>query len=358
VKSGLFLMFSAASVCALAQEATSGFDLRGTLSAGAFASTELTSSPRDGSTPDAGFRAVFYPILKLDEHWAITGTFQAYSRPWFFESFSTQGHGLKGNLLQATLNYSWISPTSSIVVRAGQLSTAFGSFPLRYDDADNPMIDLPMQYGYYYAPVSNLGVAGAQIDLTHGKWDARLQAVNSSAANPRSVFAKDQYLNWAGGAGYTIVQGLRIGLSAYRGPYLYRQFPYFFPGEANPVDLPAHALGLDVQWARGHWYTWGELQSFTFPYRAIPVFREKAGYAEVKRVLNPRWYIGMRGGYLKQGADSESQSIEATAGFRPASHELIKFGFEVKHYSADSRWDRTAAIQLVTTVHPLSFSRR
>jgi len=32
--------------------------------------------------------------------------------------------------------------------RAGQLGSAIGSFNLRYDDAVNPLIDMPSLYGY------------------------------------------------------------------------------------------------------------------------------------------------------------------------------------------------------------------
>jgi hypothetical protein len=341
-----------------AQEAESGFDLRATLSAQAAASNMPTQAPRSGSPATAGFRAVLYPTWKLNRHWAVTGAVQFYSRPYFFESFSTQGYGLKGDILQATLNYSRISDKGSLLIRAGQLSTAFGSFLLRYDDTDNPLINLPIEYGYYYAPVSSLALTGAQIDVTRGKWDARLQFANSSPANPRSVFAPDQYGNWAGGAGYTIRQGLRVGVSAYRGPYLYRKYAYFFPGEAKPSSLPAQAMGIDVEWARGHWNLQGELQKFVFPYKAIPTFREQVGYAEVKRALHPRWYIAARGGYKSANLSGSVETLEAAAGFRPDSLQLIKFGYELEHYSAGPyRFDKTLAVQVVTALHPLSFAR-
>ncbi|WP_263353853.1 hypothetical protein [Acidicapsa acidisoli] len=335
-----------------AQEANSGFDLRATLSGQAAVSSISTETPRSGSSGDAGFRSVFYPTWKINDHWTATGAWQLYSSQYFFGSFSANGYGAKGNLLQATLNYSRISNKGSVLIRAGQLSTAFGSFPLRYDDADNALIDLPIEYGYYSAPVSILGLAGAQIDATRGKWDGRAQFVNSSPVNPRSLFARDQYGNWAGGGGYTIRQGLRVGVSAFRGPYLDRKSKYFFPGEENPSSLPAHALGLDIQWARGHWNVQGELQKFVLPYTAIPTFREQAGYAEVKRVLNPRWYLATRVGYTSANASGKVQSIEATAGFRPDRLQLIKIGYELEHYSEGPYSnENTLAIQIVTSLH-------
>jgi hypothetical protein len=272
----------------IAQEASSGFDLRSTLS-GQFATSNVyTEAPRSGEPVGLRFRSVVYPTINLNDNWTITGAWQLASRPYFYEDFSNAGNGVNGNLLQASLNYSRISSKGSLLVRAGRLSTAFGSFLLRYDDSENPLVDLPMEYGYYYTPVSNLSVAGAQIDATRGKWDGRLQLANASPANPRSLFQHDQYGNWAGGAGYPIQQEFRIGVSAYYGPYLDRQYAYFFPGETNPSTLPAQGLGLDVSWARGHWIVQGELQHFVLPYKAIPTFREQAGYVELKRTLSPR----------------------------------------------------------------------
>ncbi|MGD1070907.1 MAG: hypothetical protein ABSB15_12260 [Bryobacteraceae bacterium] len=339
----------------IAQEANAGFDLRATLSGQFAASNILTEAPRSGSPATAGFRSVFYPTWKLGEHWSVTGAVQFYSRPYFFQSFSTQGYGAKGDILQATLNYSRISARGSVSIRAGQLSTAFGSFPLHYDDADNALIDLPIEYGYYYSPVSILGLAGAQIDATRGKWDGRVQFANSSPANPRSVFAPDQYGNWAGGGGYTIRQGFRVGVSAYRGPYLDRKYAYFYWGEANPNTLPADALGLDVEWARGHWNVQGELQKFVLPYKAIPTFREQAGYAEVRRVLNPRWYVAARGGYTSANLAGNVQSLEAAAGFRPDRFQIVKIGFELNRYG-DGDYDKTLAVQIVTSVHAFSMA--
>ena len=110
------------------------------------------------------------------------------------------------------------------------------------------------------------------------RFDGRIQFANSSPANPRSIFANDQYGNWAGGGGFTIRQGLRVGVSGYRGPYLDRKYAYYFPGEANPSKLPAHAIGLDGNWAHGHTTAFVEVQRFVMPYTVIPDFRESAGY--------------------------------------------------------------------------------
>ena len=335
-----------------AQEARSGIDLRATLTAQAAASNELTQAPRSGSPVVPGSRSVVYPTLKINDSWFISAALQLVTRPYYFSDFSTTGYGVKGSVLQSALNYSHIWDNGSILVRAGEMPTAFGSFPLRYDDAVNPLVDLPPGYGYYYSPISILGVAGAQIDATRSKWDGRIQFANSSPANPRSIFARDQYGNWAGGGGFTIRQGFRVGISAYHGPFLSRDYQFFFPGEANPSTLPAHAIGIDANWAHNHTSAQGEWQRFVMPYEKIPTFHESVGYGEVKQILNPRWYLAFRGGWTSTSATGKTENFETAAGYRPNRLQLLKIGYEYEHYSAGSERDNNVvAVQFVTSLH-------
>lgn len=352
---GLSWALLCAALCpwrAAAQEASEGVDLRATVSAQGVASSVLTEDPRDGSAVSGGFRGVLYPTFKMSDHWTVTGAVQLASRPYYYGDFSTVGYGVKGQVLQASLNYARVSDKGSLQVRVGQMSTAFGAFLLRYDDAENALVDLPVAYGYYYAPVSMLGVAGAQVDVSRGKWDARAQFANSSPANPRSLFARDQYGNWAGGAGYTIRQGLRVGVSGYRGPYLDRHYAFFFPGEANPNTLVAHAVGVDAAWSHGHWSVAGEYQTFLMPYKLIADFHERAGYAEAKWTVSPRWYVAARNGYSSNSATGNEQTVEGAAGFRPNRFQVVKVGYEFEHLSTGThREEQTVAVQWVTTLH-------
>jgi hypothetical protein len=334
------------------EEAATGVDLRASLS-GQFAASSIFTQPDFAGPPaSAGFRGMFYPTFKFNQHWTVTGAWQLHTNPYFYDTFSTPGYGAKGEILQGSLNYARVSERGSVVVRAGMLSTAFGSFLLRYDDADNPLAGVPQAYGYYYASVSTLAVAGIQLDATHGKFDGRAQFANSSPADPRSIFAHDQYGNWAGGGGYTIRQGLRVGVSAYRGPYLSRDYDYFFPGEANPNTLPAHALGADVEWAHGHWNVQGEFQRFVMPYAVIPTYRKDAGYGEVRRALGPRWYAAARTGYSSANEGGNTERYEFATGFRPNRFELLKFDFDLDHNSQSTVPNtKTFTIQFVTTLH-------
>jgi hypothetical protein len=351
-------VFACCAVCACtsrvstSQEANSGFDIRATVTGQMVASNELTEAPRSGAPITVGTRSVTYPTVKFNENLFLTGAFQLVTRPYYFEDLSKQGYGAKGSILQASLNYSRVSANGSLLLRAGELTTAFGSFLLRYDDADNALIDLPISYGYYYSPVSMLPVAGAQVDATRGKWDARLQFANSSPANPRGLLSTGQHGNWAGGAGYTVRQGLRVGVSGYRGPYLDSSYRYYLPGEARPSTLPASAFGLDASWAHRHTIAQGEFQKFVMPYTVIPKFRVTSGYGEVRQVIAPRWFVATRYGAETTSATSKSQNIETAVAFRPNRMQLIKVGYELKHYSYGTHSnDQILAAQYIVTFH-------
>jgi hypothetical protein len=356
MKTRLFLLLAAASSL-WGQEASSGFELQTTLSAQGVYSDRLTLPPRSGEPVDAGFRGMFYPTWKISRNWSVSASLQVRTRPYFIDEFTTQGHGVRADFLQAHVTYSKRFKDVSLAVNAGELSSAFGSFLLRYDDSVNPLIDMPISYGYYKG-VTAYGLAGGQLDATYKKLDARVQLVNSSPANRRSVFDNDQYANWAGGIGYTIMQGLRIGASAYHGPYLYRGFAYYLRGEAKPKDLPATAYGIDVEWARGHWNAYGELQWFNRPYTVFPTVTQQAGYAEMRRVLHPRWYVAARAGYLRSNMGLPDKNYEAAVGFRPNVHQLIKVGYELSEGpKTRNTYANTIAVQLVTVLRPISVAR-
>ena len=343
---------------AVAQEASSGFELRTTLSAEGIYARQLSEPPRNGNAAAAGMRAMFYPTWKLDGHWTVSGAVQVHTRPYFTEEFSTQGEGIRADLLQLHLGYARFWNDRSVVVRIGQLASAFGNFLLRYDDAVNPLIDMPLTYGYYYKGITNFGLPGAQVDVTLGKLDARAQFANSSPANRRSLFDSDQYGNWAGGIGYTIAPGFRAGASAYRGPYLHRQHPYYRPGEAKPSELPATGVGIDVQWSRGYWTAYGEWQWFSRAYRVMPDFTQQGSYAEIRRVLHPRWFVAGRVGYLRSSVGGTISSYDSCVGFRPNSQQIVKVGYQVRDSSLPGRPPATSVVvQFVTSVRLLSLAR-
>ena len=340
-----------------AQEADSGIDLRTTITGQGVYSPELTLAPRSGASFAAGARVMLYPTWKLNSRWSVTAALQGNTRPFFYTQFSTPGYGIKTQVLQASLNYTRIWNHASVNVRVGQLSSAFGSFLLRYDDAVNPLPGIPSAYGYY-SLITPLGLAGAEVDATLGRFDGRAQFTNSSPANPRGLTESDQYGVWTGGVGYTIRQGFRVGASTYRGPYLDRHYAFFLPNESNPRSLPATAVGLDAQFAQGPWNFYGEWQHFRMDYNAIPTFTEHTGYGELRRVLNPRWFLAVRIEYVHYGEFPGFQRYELGAGYRPNRLQLAKVSYGVEQGTGlQSATTGVLSVQLVTSLNLFSAGR-
>jgi hypothetical protein len=351
------ILLAAGGCLASGQEAGSGFDLRTTITGQGLYSRELTQVPRSAGAFLGGARMMLYPTWKLNEHWTVTASLQGYTRPFFYSEFATQGIGAKVNVLQGSLNYARFWNQASVQVRAGQLSSTFGSFLLRYDDAVNPLLDLPIAYGYY-SPVSPLGLAGVEVNATAGRFDGRAQFVNSSPANPRGITESDQYGTWAGGGGFRIRQGFRVGGSAYRGAYLDRKYRFYFPGEDKPRNLPATAVGIDVQFATGPWNAYGEWQHFRMDYHAIPTFTEHTGYAELKRVLDPRWFVAARIEYVRYGRFPGYQRYETGVGYRLNRWQLAKMSYGLEQGKAvRPSVDNVVTFQLVTSLGLFSVGR-
>lgn len=264
----LGLAAAAASLC-LGAEARFGLSSPATVS---FFTGRTTRGAELASRAGPAFRANIYPTLKLGSNWFGYAALQTHSEPYFYEELSGGNArcGVELSLLQAYVGYRVVRDGRSLTLRAGHLTSAFGSFPLRYDDARNWLIDLPPAYGYYYVPVSVYGMQGAEADITLGRIDARVQLTASSPSNPRGWRASDRYANWTLGGGITIRQGFRIGVSAVHGPYLHRQHRFFFPGESAPRRLPATGYGVDVQWARASGTSTPRRSAFSIPTTRYP----------------------------------------------------------------------------------------
>jgi len=75
-------------------------------------------------------------------------------------------------------------------------------------------------------------------------------------------------------------------------------------------------------------------------------------------VLSPRWYVAERAEYVRANAFPGYQSYETAAGFRPNTHQLIKFGYQIQQGPAiRGSLANVAEVQIVTTLPSFSFSR-
>jgi hypothetical protein len=389
-----------------AQDADSGLSVPVTISGGAMYSERLQLRDPSNSPAAGAFRTMLYPTLRLGSHWFGYAAVQVRSTPYFYYDAFTPGHVVDTDVLQAFVGYSVKQDAISMVIKAGQLSSAFGSFPLHYDDAENPLLDQPLSYiqrvtlrpdqipcgtadllrqssgsvsfscggepgrGPGLTPVTLYGLQGIQAEVSAGRWDARAQLTSGSPIYPMGIGQIGHYLQWTAGGGYSIRQGFRVGFSGFRGPYLEPEAASFLPAGTTARDFPASGLGTDVQWARGHWSAAGELHRFRFdsPNFAVPP-SILSGYLDVKRVLTPRLYLAGRAGFLNPGRVVDKtgvsanefakylRSYELSVGFWLARNQLLKGSYEwLRTEGRSGRRTDVLGFQYVVTLHPIAWA--
>jgi len=390
-----------------AQEAQSGFSLPVTASFGVMDTHRFDLFDPSASPAAANFRLMFYPTLRLGKHWFAYAAIQVRRLPYFYYDAFLRDRGIATSLVQGYAGYTTHTGPATLVFKAGQMVTAFGSFPLRYDDAENPLMDQPLayitelpvrgdqlscgandllrqHYGYVWAgcggesgggsgitPITLYGIPAAQAEISLRRFDARLQITNSSPAYPESwETVSRQYLQWTAGGGGTIQQGFRAGVSIFRGPYMENTVSPWLPGGTTVRSFPAIARGLDVEWARGRLSASGELQNFRFdtPNFVVPP-RILAGYAELKARLTPRIFAAVREGFLKTESVLDTQGVSAPEfaptlrateiglGYWLRPRLLAKVSYEFMQ-SAGSSGTRTNVLgmQLVTQFNQLQWA--
>ena len=337
-----------------------------------------TTHAEDNVSPNAaGFRFVISPTLKLGAHWFAYSALDVHSSKYFgYQNGPEQDRPVQFELMQAFVGYATTVSRASLLIKAGRLSSAFGIFPLEYDDAKMPLINAPplytgylplrpdqlpcgvedilrqtygsdIKYGcggsesqrYAMSPVSLYGLPAVEAQLSIARADARLQITNSSPANPRGLTSRAQVPQWTAGGGYTMRGGLHVGVSGFRGPYLDPIVAPLLPSAKTIRDFPAWGMGVDAEWSRGPWSLEAEWQHFHFE---LPGFRisphENGAYTQAKWILSPRLYLAMRATAQHFGRIQDSLGISAnqfagpqqvyelSTGYRLSRSELLKIG--------------------------------
>lgn len=402
----LLLTISTWWIClsAAAQETSSGLSVPITISG------ELRQTKETGETASVspGFRAILSPSLRLGPHWFLYAALDAHSSSYFpYETGVEDDRILDVKLMQAFVGYMRSSSRGSLLIKAGQISSAFGRFPIDYDDSKIPLINPPLAYTanlplradqlacgvediiwqsydsgvayhcggsgverYGLTPVTLYGLPSIEVQLSVSRFDARLQITNSSPANPHGLFSESQHAQWTAGGGYTFPGGLHVGVSGFRGPYLDNNLTPLLSTKINIQSYRANGVAVDANWSRGHWSAQGEWMRFHF---ALPAFTqspsETAAYAELKRILTPRVFVAARvnfedfgrlkdrSGVTATRSAATQQLYEGTLGYRLNREQLIKAGAAWRHgnswTSTGGFWPETESysleVQLVTT---------
>ena len=397
------VLFTALAVRAQSQDSNFGISVPVTVSGGAMYTGRLQLAEPGNSPFTAGFQAMLYPTLRLGRHWFAYSAMQFRLSPYLYYDAYDSEHEWYVQPIQAFVGYQIRSEKTSVVIKAGRLSSAFGAFPLHYDDADNALLDQPLSYiqtlalrndqlpcgvadllwqhyGYVWngcggpaggawglTPVTLYGLPGVEADISSHRVDGRIQVSSGSPSDPLSVSHAPQYAQWVAGGGYTIRQGFRVGISGFRGPYLAPDVAAFLPAGTGVRDFPASGLGIDVQWARGHWSTSGEWQRFQYD---LPGFIQSPSiistYFEAKRILTPRLYLSGRAGWYRPGGATDASgastnqfagtigSYEMGGGWWLNRHQLLKASYEwLRIENLAGTKTNVLGVQFVTTFHAI-----
>jgi hypothetical protein len=223
--------------------------------------------------------------------------------------------------------------------------------------------------------VTLYGLPGIEAQLSWSRLDARVQITNSSPANPQSLLSRSQFAQWTAGAGYSFHQGLHLGISVFRGPYMEHVVGPFLPAGSSVTDFTASGLGFDAQWLGGPWSLEGEWQHFRF---ALPGFIQspaiQGAYLQVKRIISPTVFAAIRSNWEQPGGavdafgaatsqiDARQETEELVLGYRISRFQLLKTGFT---FSERNQWSLGRGnwpaeqhlgfeLQLVTSLSALS----
>jgi hypothetical protein len=317
--------------------------------------------------------------------------------PFFYYDAFLRERGIDSKVIQAFVGYSAQRGNTAVTIKAGRLTTAFGSFALRYDDADNPVIDQPLSYitilplradqlecgtndllrqsygavaalcggtpgiGPGVTPLPLYGMDGVQADVSTRHFDGRLQMTTRSPSNRDAAGAWNQYLQFTAGGGFTIRQGFRVGVSEFRGPYLDRSLASLLPAGTTIRDFRASGFGVDGQWARGRWSVNGEWQRLRYeaPHFVVPP-SVTAAYAEAKSILTPRFFVAGRAGWLntRRVVDLDGvaapryaptlTSIEAGCGAWLDRRVLVKASYSILHSPGAGTRFNVLGVQVVS----------
>jgi hypothetical protein len=367
---------------AWSQEANSGISVPVTISGNARVSRNSGESNESGG----GFRVLLSPSLRLGSHWFAYSVFGAQSSSYL--TYSTgfdKDQAVRSTLIQAYIGYKADIHSASLLLKAGRLASAFGLYPLEYDDSKSPFIEPPPLYTanlllrpdqlpcnltdvvrqsydgeiqfhcggsnserYGMVPVTLYGIPGAEAQLSWNRLDARLQLTNSSPANPQSLLSRSQSAQWTAGAGYSAREALHVGMSGFRGPYLDHVLGPLLPAGKRLADFSAAGIGVDAQWSGGPWSLEGEWQRFRF---GVPGFiaspSDQGAYVQVKRIVSPRVFAAIRGSVQQPGGatdaagraasqiDARQETGEFVLGYRINRLQLLKTGFS---YNNRNNW--------------------
>jgi hypothetical protein len=223
------ILCGALAIPVQSQDSNYGFSLPVTVSGGAMYTGRVQVEDPGSAPVTGGFRIMLYPTLTLGRHWFFYAAEELRFTPYFYYDAYEPDHDWYLQAQQAYVGYQIRGEKTSVVFKAGNLASAFGAFPLHYDDADNALLDQPLSYIQYLglrndqlpcgvadvmgqnpfavsnhcggppgadegmAPVNLYGMPGIQAEVSSHRLDGRIQVASGSPSSPLSLSHATQY---------------------------------------------------------------------------------------------------------------------------------------------------------------------
>jgi hypothetical protein len=229
----------------------------------------------------------------------------------------------------------------ALIVAGGRFIHPVGTFGGRRFSTVNPLIGEPDAYPDIYP-------WGARVEGTVSQFDYRLALVTLPVSHPGYVPDPDARLRTAIGAGYSPMEGTRIGISATAGSYLNRSLQDSLPAGKTWTDYRQRLLAVDLRFSHGYFESHAELalSGYDAPTRTASV-NGLSYYLEGKYTWSPRIFTALRleannyafvqpvGGGAWFARSVQMLNGEVGAGYRFSADVLLKASYRRDRWPPD-----------------------
>ena len=262
-------------------------------------------------------------------------------------------------------------------IQAGRLPLTIGAFARRAYGSGNLLVGVPLVYQYLtsvrpdalpqnaddvlrmrargwrpsypigateFAPglpilAYSRGDTGVQMQWTADSWTAAAAVTRGTVADPR-VRDNNSGLTVSSRVAMVRPSGLTVGVSASRGSWVGRDVTALLTPVEQQRGTTQALLGVDTEFARGHWILRGEWWHSRFNVPTLTdALSANGGFAEARYRFLPRWQVSMRGDRLafskiagSGGAtaawDAPLWRVEGALGYRVSRHFDVRAGYQ------------------------------
>ena len=262
-------------------------------------------------------------------------------------------------------------------LQAGRLPLTIGAFARRAYGSDNLLVGVPLVYQYLtsvrpdalpetpddmlrmrargwrpsypigstsFAPGLPLlaysrGDTGVQMQWSAATWTAAAAVTRGTAADPR-VRDNNSGVTLSSRIAMMRPSGLTIGVSGSRGAWVGRSVTSLLAADQKDRSTAQTLLGIDAEFARGHWILRGEWWHSRF---AVPTLTEAlsatGGFAEARYRFLPRWQVSARADRLTFSTIRDAAAVsmpwdaplwraESALGYRVSRHVDLRVGYQ------------------------------